>query len=279
MAAEQVSAWEKEARRLSPTSLAESAVDWSRPPDLAQRWIPDKLLPLHGSAAFANLSAPQQLTYNQAYARQLLEEFIWIESRLIIAPLRRIGRSHGLGPDAQTVIDSFLEDERNHIACFTRLHDAASRAAGTTAQETFFHPPLGVRAIAAAAGHLPRTATFWPDAVATFEDYALSIGKHYNEDPALDGMFRAVFVAHARDEARHCRFDHLLRAWLMPEERVVRNKINLRVGGIFRAAYYATGWGLSGPIQALVDAFPELAAQKSNLLAAARAARTDTTRQ
>src|SRR3954466_4874895 len=93
-------AWTKEARRLSATSLGERALLWTQP-DVSRLWVPDELLPLHGCAAFAALSPAQRLTYNQAYACQLLEEFIWIESRLVVRPLTRLRPAGDLSSDAK----------------------------------------------------------------------------------------------------------------------------------------------------------------------------------
>jgi hypothetical protein len=266
-------AFTKEAGRLSASSLAPAAMDWTRRPDAALRWVPDKLLPLDGCANFVALTAQQRLTYNQAYARQLLEEFIWIESRMVVAPLRRLTSAVTLGADAAMVFTSFLTDEQNHIACFARLRQDAIAAAGAAPSEQFFQPPVRVAAMAAAAGLLPRPVSFWTGVVTLFEEYAVAIGKHYKDDDSVDPVFRDIFIAHARDEARHCRFDNLLSAWLSPPGRTVLNTVNYGLGISFQSAYYATRWGLSGPIRFLTQRHPEIAALENALIEDARLAR------
>jgi len=158
------------------------------------------------------------------------------------------------------VIESFLTDERHHIACFSRLRESVW-------EHKMFAPPRDVEALAGFAGRWPRKVTFWTDVIATFEEYALDIAKQYNEDSALDPLFREAFVAHARDEARHCRFDKLLQAWLPP------NGLNMKMGAFFSRAYYATDWGLDGPVKELVRRFPDLTEQERALCAEARIAR------
>lgn len=250
-------AWQREALRLAPTSLTLASVDWSRPPDCTRAWVPDKLLPLYGCAGHGALSPAQRLAYNQAYACQLLEEFIWIESRLVLAPLARLPADAPSRP----VLTAFVADERHHIACFSKLRALAG------AQETFFRPPFAVAALAGLAARLPRRLTFWTRALAAFEDYALGVGKLYKEDDSLDPLFREVFIAHARDEARHTRFDALLEGWLG------LGPLNGRLHSAFRKAYYATTWGLDGPVRALVRRHPELTARAPALHAEACAAR------
>lgn len=108
------------------------------------------------------------------------------------------------------MIDSFLADERAHIACFTRLRTMTGFA------DRFFTPPADLKMLAHLAGWQPRLFCFWPSVVAAFEQYALDIAKLYNSDDTLDPLFRDAFIAHARDEARHCRLDALLDAFLAP---------------------------------------------------------------
>ncbi len=251
-------AWQREAGRLAPTSLTRETIDWSRPPDPERAWVPEQLTPLAACAGYAALSRTQRLAYNQAYACQLLEEFVWIESRLVLAPLGRLKTDeHSRAPLA-----SFASDEAHHIACFTHLRTLAG-AVG----ENYFRPPFTINALARLAAFRPHTFSFWIVALAAFEDYAINVAKLYRADDSLDPVFRDVFIAHARDEARHVRFDTLLKSWLGV------SPLNARLHAVFKNAYYATSWGLDGPVTALARKFPELAAQASALHAEACAAR------
>ena len=250
--------WKREAARLGPTSLSDAAMTWDAP-DPARDWIPDTLLPLSGCDGCARLTPVQKRFYNHAYAAQLLEEFIWIESRLIVAPLTVLRR--GWTGDAGLVLDSFLADERAHIVCFKRLRVMTGFA------QTFFTPPGDLEALARLVGWWPQRFSFWPEVVFAFEQYAIDIAKRCVGDSGVDPLFREVFIAHARDEARHIRFDALLRDVLAP------GALSTRLGAFFQRAYYATDWGLEGPISALVQAFPDLGALGSDLRTQARVAR------
>ena len=253
-------AWQREAARLAPTSLTLEAMDWSRPPDPARSWVPEKLTPLAGCTGYTALTPAQRLAYNQAYACQLLEEFIWIESRLVLAPLDRLKADD----HARPVLASFRSDEEHHIACFKQL-----RALAGAARENYFRPPILINALARLAAFTPHTFTFWIVALVAFEDYAIDVAKLYRADDSLEPLFRNVFIAHARDEARHCRFDTLLESWLGV------NPFNARLHAAFKGAYYATSWGLDGPVMALARRFQELASRARDLHAEAHAARAD----
>jgi hypothetical protein len=240
-------------------------------PDVSRPWIPEILLPLYGSRSLAELSDAQRLRYNHAYARQLLEEFIWLERELILAPLERLLTTSDLDPDVQFVLSSFASDERNHIAGFSKLREEAMKPAGPRASTQLFNPPRSVRALARLAARFPTRFAFWTTSIQAFEEYAVKIGQTYKRDRNVDPLFQDVFVAHAQDEARHCRFDGLLTTWLRPAG--ADNTFHDRVADRFQSRYRSVTWGLDDPIQELAEFHPEVAGKVGAMIAEAEAIR------
>jgi hypothetical protein len=264
--------WGREAALVRPAKLtlalyqAAPALDASRP------WVPEHLLPLYGGDGFNSLTQAQRLRYNHAYARQLIAEFIWSEGCVIVAPLERVCRTQRLDADAATVLQSFLSDERHHLASYAHLADLCARAVQQRSA-TVLRPPRIVRGIVAMATRFPVRLFFWAAATEAFERYTIKLGQSYHRDENVDPLFREVFVAHARDEARHCRLDALIGTWLQARAGAAWTTINARLLAKFQSAYRSVDWGLDGPLLELADAHPEIADRIPRLLAEAKSLR------
>jgi hypothetical protein len=264
--------WSRERSLLRPSKLTGALVDAAASsPDVSRPWVPESLLPLYGTRSFASLSDAQRLRYNQSYARQLAEEFIWLEQYLILAPVKRLLKASGLDPDVSLVLSSFVSDERNHIAGFSRLRELAIKVSGPRSTTPLFNPPRSVRSLARLAAQFPTAFAFWTTVIQAFEEYAVKIGQTYKRDRTVDRLFQDVFVAHAQDEARHCRYDDLLTDWLRPSGPM--NAFHACVADMFQARYRSVSWGIDGPILELAQAHPELANKVNDMIADAEAIR------
>lgn len=263
--------WSRERALLRPAKLTSALVEAAPAPDLSRPWVPESLLPLYGTRSLAALSDAQRLSYNQAYARQLAEEFVWLERYLILAPVAKLAQSPGLDPDVSLVLRSFTSDESHHVASFSKLRELAIKAGGRKDSTSLFNPPRSVRAMARLAARFPLRFAFWTTVIQDLEDYAVKVGQTYKRDRTVDPAFQEAFVAHAQDEARHCRYDRLLTAWLRPGGPM--NSFHERMANIFQARYRSVGWGLDGPIRELADIHPELAGKVNDMIADAEAVR------
>lgn len=263
--------WSRERSLLRPAKLTPALVEAAPAPDLSRPWIPESLLPLYGTRSLEALSDAQRLRYNQAYARQLVEEFIWLERYLILAPVARLAQGRGLDPDVSLVLRSFMSDESNHVASFSKLRELAIEASGLKSSTTLFNPPRSVRAMARLAARFPSRFAFWTTVIQDLEDYAVKVGQTYRRDQTVDPAFQDAFVAHAQDEARHCRYDRLLTAWLRPGGPM--NSFHERTANLFQARYRSVSWGLDGPIRELAEIHPEVAGKANDMIADAKAIR------
>ena len=263
--------WSRERSLLRPAKLTPALVEASPPLDLSRPWVPESLLPLYGTRSLAALSDAQWLRYNQAYAQQLLEEFIWLERYLILAPVARLSQGPGLEPDVALVLRSFMSDESHHVASFSKLRELAIKASEPKVSTSLFNPPRSVCAFARLAARFPIKFAFWTTVIQDLEDYAVKVGQTYKRDRTVDTAFQDVFVAHAQDEARHCRYDRLLTAWLRPGGPM--NSFHERVADVFQSRYRSTSWGLDGPIRELAEVHPEIAGKVNDMIADAAAVR------
>ncbi len=263
--------WAREAALLRPAKLTTAVFTDAPPLDVTRPWVPDRLLPLYGGEGFERLTAPQRLCYNHAYARQILAEFIWAERFVIVAPLERICRSRSLDADQSAVLQSFMSDERHHLESFSRMSELTA-AADPPAVPVVLKPPYVIGAMLAMAARFPVQLSFWVSATEAFEQYTIKLGKSFNRDESVDRLFREVFVAHARDEARHCRLDTLIGGWLRSESARWQ-AVNTRLLSAFDASYRSVDWGLDGPLHELARRHPETADKIPSLLAEAKALR------
>jgi hypothetical protein len=243
--------------------------------DPERPWVPERLLPLFGGARHAELTAAQRLRYNHAYARQLVDEFIWTERMMIVRPLERVLNTVEPGPDQAAVLNSFIADERHHIESFCRLGDLAL-AADQPAATSMLRPPRTIRGLIALAARFPVQLSFWATAIEAFEQYALKIGQSFHRDDKVDPLFRDVFVTHARDESRHCRLDPLIGNWLREQSGARWDRVNRVLLSAFDSAYRSVEWGLDAPLRELVRSHPEVASSFNALLAEVKALRRTT---
>lgn len=268
-------AWQKEVTLLRPTVLTEALFEKLGLPNPTKNWVPESVLPLFRSEIYASLSEAQRLRYNHAYARQLAYEFVWLERYLIRPPLVHLLSEKRLEKEVMLILCSFISDETSHIASFELL---GKMAAEVTTEPFFdasemFSPPLVVRQLARLGARFPLTLKFWSDVIIPLEEKAIKIGQIYMRDETVDQVFKEAFINHARDEARHCRLDNLFSDWLQPAGNRSKIWVNKKLAQTFKRIYYANSWGITGPIDEMIKAFPETANQREILLAQTKATR------
>ncbi len=267
-------AWRREASLLRPAVLTREIFETTPGPDASLPWIPDVLLPLYGGESLATLSTAQRLRYNHIYARQLLEEFVWLERSLICPPLLRLINASHPDEDMSSILQSFISDETNHMECFSILSKLVVEAEPPPTAMLLFRPPMSVRAMAVMAARFPSRLSYWSSMIEPLEQSAIQIGQTYMQDETVDPLFKKLFVSHARDEARHCRLDNLFADWLRSKTSDGWNKFSDRFAARFLASYYSGAWGLDGPLLELTRVHPEIASRTDSLIAEAKAIRS-----
>ena len=266
---------EREAARSRPTRLTVAALDWERGPDRNKPWAPEGMSPLSKTAAFEHLSDAQKLRYNQYYALQLAEEFVWVERRLIIAALARLLGGPVPGAALRDLLNSFVADERHHDASFTRLLMTARPDLYRRGAWHFFFPPWSFRLLTGLMGRLPRLLSCWVLLTGALEEQTITVSERYKEaGEGVCSLFSSVYLLHAQDEARHCKLDALISEWLAGGQGGVLERVNAWALGFTSRAYFNVAWGCDKPIRYLVSDFPDLRGRERDLIAQARQART-----
>ena len=256
----------RELSLLRPTRLTIGSVAWGSGPDAAEMWIPDETVPLWGTPEYASLTAEQKRRYNHYYALQKAESFVWTEQNLIIVPLERLLRA-AIPPSLRALIDSFVADERHHVAAISRLLRLARPDLYGERISCFFRPPLKFRLVTALMTAFPRLLSSWCLLICVLEENTITFAQLYRQaGDKVDRLFAEVYALHAQDEGRHCKLDALFCEWLLAGGAGWRRWINARLLTQAFAAYFDTGWGLDAPIRHLVADFPELRVREPALL-------------
>lgn len=252
--------------QLKPARLTVAAVRKGPAPDGSRQWIPPQLLPLCESAAFAELPTAQQRRYNQLYALQATEQFIWLERELVIRPAQRLLGDATLPPQIRELLEAFVADELHHNDALFELLRLAAPEIYEHQPFAFFDPPWSVRLAVAAATLLPRRLPAWILFIGVAEEHTILISRAYGRDPDCDPAFSAAFRAHAIDEARHCRMDDLLADWLTAALRPVQQQLSDRLLGQLFRRYYDVRWGTDRPVLHLAREFGLSPALRQRLL-------------
>lgn len=259
---------EREVTLLRPTRLTPGSVRWGGGPDHASLWIPEDLVPLWDTAEYAALAADQRRRYNQYYALQKTEQFVWFERFLLLEPLEALLKSgDSISPALRTLLESFVADERQHNASLVHLLRLSRPDLYARGDFFFFTPPAAFRLIARIMALLPRLLSSWMLFVGTLEEQTITISQKYREKAeTVDPLFAEVYMLHAQDEARHCKLDTILAECFVARQTGWRKRVNAFALGLAFQNYFGTDWGYEAPIERLVVDFPELTAQESMLV-------------
>ncbi len=267
---------EQAVARLKPTRLSPELVAWGDGPDPDRFWVPECLVPLWGTQAHEALTDEQRLRYNQYYALELTEQFIWLEERFIIAGYSKLLRGHVPIPAMRTLFESFITDEQRHMASFDRLLKLARPDFYEDGPPFHFYaPPRQLHLLAALTARLPRLLSGWVLLAGVLEEATLTISRSYKEaGEDADPVFARVHTLHAQDEARHCVIDSLVAEWLIGDQHSWARRANALVLDLMFQAYYDPGWGYDRPIIQLVADFPDLRGRAAEIIGQAESARS-----
>lgn len=256
----------RELSLLRPTRLTIDSVAWGSGPDVNKMWIPDETVPLWGTPEYAAFSGEQKRRYNHYYALQKAESFVWTERHLIIVPLERLLKG-AVPPALRALIESFVADERHHVAAISRLLRLARPDLYGERISCFFRPPLKFRLVTGLVTAFPRFLSSWSLLICALEENTVAFAQLYRQaGDKVDRLFGEVYALHAQDEGRHCKLDALFCEWLLGGGAGWRRRINARLLTLAFAAYFDTGWGLEAPIRHLIADFPELRVRGPALL-------------
>jgi len=266
---------EREASDLKPTRLTPDAVSWGAGPDPGKVWISEDLTPLGNMPAYEDLTEEQRLRYNQYYAMEMAEQFIWLERYCIIAPLQRLLRGEMPTPSLRTLLESFVADERHHNASLYRLLQLARPDIYEKSPFYFFVPPWKVSFLTGVMVRLPRLLSSWVLLIGTLEEQTVTISQSYrNSNTDIDPLFAEIFALHAQDEGRHCKLDSMNAEWLINGQSGWAKRVNAKFLDLAFRAYHDVSWGCDRPIRQLVADFADLRDREAGMIEQTMAARS-----
>jgi hypothetical protein len=184
-------------------------IPWRRP-DPGCLHAPESMTHLAFTPAYAVLSPEERLTYNQAHARGVCEQFIFLEEGLFVPALQNLLRSGGgrLPALLRQASESFIEEERKHSAMFWRLLREVRPEFYESGQlDVYRLGPMERRFLDWTTAR-PGLFLWWIWVATLFEEKTLDFHrKHQAERDRLDELFVAVHRFHALDELRHLQTD------------------------------------------------------------------------
>ena len=264
---------QRELSLLRPTRLTPEAVNWGSGPNPEKVWIPENETPLFGADEFARLTDEQRRRYNQYYALQKTEAFLWFERFLVIAPLVGLMRSNSYSPEMKLLIESFIADEEQHSASLGKLLVTSRPDLYQDTEFYFFKPSGKFRAVASLMASLPRLLSSWVLFLGVIEEQTIMTAQRYRQGgEKIDAVFSQVHQLHAQDEARHCKLDSIIAEWLISEQVWWQQKLNALALTLAFRTFFDSSWGCDKPIQKLVEDFPDLAKVRSKLVESAKEA-------
>ncbi len=259
-------------RHADEHGVAVARVPLSMSIDRSRMFTCPTLSPLWHDPVFRELTASQQLRYNQLVGLMQNELICFFEQELAGNVLPSVLKGEpAMSRELANSLQHFLEEERQHTPMFRRLNRLAEPSWYAASDYHILRLPriflAALRAIARRPFIFPMI--FW--IMLMMEERTLMISRRYAAmDPQeLDPLFAATYRAHAEDEVRHVQLDwHLLEQFYQDRPTWVR-KMNARLlewmlFGLFLKPRRAN----VRIIGLLIEEFPELTGKRNQLVRA-----------
>lgn len=185
-------------------------------PDRGRLWAPPELPPLVHLSELGRASSGERQRYNQLYALGVLEQFIWLESRILCRVVERVLRDRTLPSDLRRGLGYFYEEEIKHSELFWRLLQLAEPKLYPNREYHFLNVKSYAIKTVEALVEAPSLFIVWVWMTIFFEERTLDFSKRYvrqerGSPGLLDENFVLVHKLHMQDELRHFMMDvHLL---------------------------------------------------------------------
>lgn len=186
-------------------------------PDRKLFWAPEELVPISHLQEYELLSLQERIRYNQLFALGVLEQFIWLESRVLCRVIEKVLRDRSLPRDLKIGLTHFHEDEVRHSEMFWRMLEIAEPKLYSRRECVFLSSKsFSIKAVESLI-EAPSFFLVWIWLAIFFEERTLDFSKRYilqykTHPDSIDQSFFLVHKLHMQDELRHFMMDvHLLR--------------------------------------------------------------------
>jgi para-aminobenzoate N-oxygenase AurF len=198
------------ARRMQMPSLAQVSLD--------KPFVPEEHTQLFYTPVYRSLHREHRLRYNQLFGVRINEYIMMLEADLVerlLAPLRRHPNVAGDAPLVRC-IDTMIEEEKQHFACFAEFNSACFPALYRNQDRYFSDLPWAMRAlfglVGLVAGRLPFALWY----LMAMEESSTALARDLTRNLVTETLgeiepsFAAVHREHLKDETRHLQIDGIL---------------------------------------------------------------------
>ncbi len=239
-------------------------IDFSRP------FFPAHLTPLAHGPSWKLLDECHRLRYSQLYALYLNEQTVFFEELLATNVLPALyHRPDRIGADLAEDLRRFETEERQHSRWFRELNHRVDPTRFRLEQGHYVFIPMDARMRAVSIWFARRPFLFpcWIPLMLLQEERSIAVAREcLRTEHRLELAFSNLHRKHLADEVDHVRWDLKLieQVWL-PMPRWQR-RLQARLFAAMMSEFFtAPKRGGKAVVQALIDEFPELKAQRVRL--------------
>ena len=231
--------------------------------DFSRWFMPEELTSFYFTPAYATLTDPQRLRYNQLNALYFNEQTMFFEKTLARNVLGYF-LAQPLPGELKAGLQQFLAEEEQHTAMFRQLNQQC--APEIYAQQDFYFiqvPPVAAK-ILDVISKRPQWFPFLLWLMHLQEERALYFGRTFLKSAdSLEPHFIAVQRKHLADEIGHVRWDEALLDWVWPKTNSPLRRFNVQIFAWMISEYFTTPKRTAVRIMtALAKEFPSLQSQQ-----------------
>jgi len=248
----------------------ESVVDWSSEIDHRRLFVCPTLTPLFYSPVYRELTAAQQLRYNQLAAISFNDLILFFERSFAAALESLLWKPGRLSPEFRLEIAGFLADEQRHCQMWRRLNSISMPRQQKTGDYRIIRVARPLRILLSLLTDRPRPFPVAVLMMLMLEEHSIEISRRCARLAAdvLEPHYRDAFRAHLLDEARHVQVDKRILHELIEPLSMSARRLNAALFQLFiRKLWLRPARAAARAVQVLTDEFEDLRPNQSLLLA------------
>jgi P-aminobenzoate N-oxygenase AurF len=248
----------------------DSVVDWSSEVDHRRMFVCPTLTPLYYAAVYRDLTAAQQLRYNQVSAISFNDLILFFERSFARALESLLRHPRRQTPEFQTELEGFLADEQRHCEMWRRLNLASFPRKQDVDDYRVIRVGWPLRMLLSVLTNRPRRFPVVVLMMLTLEEHSIEMSRRCARVSVdiLEPHYRDAFRAHLLDEARHVRVDSRMLLELIEPLSVSARRLNAAIFQLFiRKLWLRPARAAARVVNVLAAEFPELRPIRSRLRA------------
>jgi len=245
-----------------------SDLDWA-PANRDLLFAPEEMTHLYYTDLYKELNPEERLTYNQAAAAGVSEQFVFLEQVLLVRGLKSFlhGAGKGIDPDLEEACHFFIDEEDKHSEMFRRMLLELDPA--TYEKETFDVYKLNAKdeRFLSVSMQNPTFFIWWVWVATLFEEKTIDFHRKYQEMKAfLDPMHLKIHRFHCLDELRHLQMDHHFIDMLWEPAPMWKKVLNIHLFKKVMSAFVQPSRTVRAAVDRLVKKHPRLDGMKDSLI-------------